>query len=84
MKILYSYCNPSLNSDVFVIYFLVLLFFSFILIFRLDLAGFIHSRANRKERLCKFEIVSPFDHRLYSQESHRQYTGEFSLLLPLY
>ena len=71
MKILYSYCNPSLNSDV-VIYLLVLPFFSFELIFRLDLAGFIHSSANRKGRLWKFEIVSPCDHRLHSQESHKR------------
>ena len=83
MKILYSYCNPSLNSDV-VIYLLVLPFFSFELILRLDLAGFIHSSANRKGRLWKFEIVSPCDHRLHSQESHKQYIGEFSLLIALH
>ena len=83
MKILYSYCNRSLNCDV-VIYLLVLPFFSFELIFRLDLAGFIHSSANRKGRLWKFEIVSLGDHRLYSQESHKQYTGEFSLLIALH
>ena len=60
------------------------LFFSFELIFRLDLAGFIHSSANRKGRLWKFEIVSPCDHRLHSQESHKQYIGEFSLLIALH
>ena len=52
--------------------------FSFKLIFRLDLAGFYHSRGNRIERLWIFEIVPLLDYRLYSQESHKQYTGEFS------
>ena len=51
--------------------------FSFKLIFRLDLAGFYHSRANRIGRLWIFEIVPLLDYRLYSQESHIQYTGEF-------
>ena len=51
--------------------------FSFKLIFRLDLAGFYHSRANRIGRLWIFEIVPLLDYRLYSQESHKQYTGEF-------
>ena len=36
-----------------------------------------HSRANRIGRLWIFEIVPLLDYRLYSQESHKQYTGEF-------
>ena len=38
--------------------------FSFKLIFRLDLAGFYHSRANRIARLWIFEIVPLLDYRL--------------------
>ena len=38
--------------------------FSFKLIFRLDLAGFCHLRANRIARLWIFEIVPLLDYRL--------------------
>ena len=57
--------------------------FSFKLIIRLDLAGFYHSRTNRKGRFWIFEIVPLLDYRVSSQESHKQYTGELFFLLLL-
>ena len=57
--------------------------FSFKLIIRLDLAGFYHSRTNRKGRFWIFEIVPLLDYRVCSQESHKQYTGELFFLLLL-
>ena len=53
------------------------LVFSFNLIFRLDLAGFYHSCTIRIGRLWIFEVVPLLEYRPYSQESHKQYTGEF-------
>ena len=50
---------------------------SFKLIFRLDLAGFYHSRANRIGRLWIFKIGPLLDYRLYSQGSHKRGIGEF-------